>query len=153
MPSFIVLFILCLPVVITIVFVLPMMTKRKRRRCFVGRPIMNFEDFFNKYYNVEKVNKNITCGVHKALSHDVGVQPTQILPSDRFSEELALDWWGVVGDEDSNIETYVEELLELICDGECPNDPLDYIVSTLGGENVSVASVVEYLSSGANSRR
>lgn len=67
------------------------MSARSLPRRLRARPIMEFNEWFEKYYPDSKLDKEIVLKVQTImveLFHHV--HPTQILPTDRFDRELAL---------------------------------------------------------------
>jgi hypothetical protein len=109
-------------------FVLPSMAKAKRNRRFSTRSIQNFDEIYNQHYQPLLINKDIALGVHEAIAKDIGVRPSQIQPSDCFGNELCIqEWWGIIDDEFDYIEEYLFDAVGKEFDW--PDAPLDYFWS------------------------
>lgn len=109
-------------------FFLPYCAKAIRKRRFINRPLQDFAGVFEQEYKPASIDKDVAWGLHRAIAEDIGIDPSQILPSDAFDRELAvLQWWGIKGDEFD----YTDDFLFNVA-GESfdwPDMPLDYFRS------------------------
>ena len=85
---------LVLAVLITAGFLLTHWLSLKRREEVLGsRPRLPFEMWYQQYYPDEGPGRELTTRVLTALSADLGVDKSQILPTDRFTNELRCSGW------------------------------------------------------------
>jgi hypothetical protein len=67
------------------------LAERRRTAVIKKRAVMNIEDWLKLYYpNAANQKKTVINEILSKLAEEIGVEPTQFLPSDRFDKELAL---------------------------------------------------------------
>jgi len=82
-------------VAVMAVYVLPTIAKRqKRKKVFATRPIRSFDDWYQQFYPAKGPGKELSAKVLDAIGKELKIEPTRIYPTDRFSRELKLPWWG-----------------------------------------------------------
>ncbi len=68
-----------------------MVAEAKRRKLFSGRMAVEFSDWYNRYYGPESgLAKEEVKLVIEVISRAIGVQATQLRPTDRLDRELSL---------------------------------------------------------------
>ena len=93
--------------------VLPYISWRLRRGRFRARPGRSFDNWFGEFYQDKQCDKEMIRGLYGAIGKDIGVDATQIYPSDRFEVELRCpEWWGPRGSELEGTEVWMEEFLK-----------------------------------------
>jgi hypothetical protein len=65
---------------------------RLRRARFQKRRVRDFDEWYEEYYAKEQISREIVRDVHGALAGDeIGkIDATQVLPEDRFDDELCI---------------------------------------------------------------
>lgn len=130
-------------VAIVVVYLLPALAKRRRRRRLGDRPPCDWEAYIAEHYP-SRPRRNIARGFLLALSKDAGVAPSQIMPTDRFDGELAVNqWWGNAGDEFANLETYLDRLFEDNGVKKRADEPLRVLVATQPRDGQRVCDVID----------
>ncbi|MHC4394789.1 MAG: hypothetical protein ACYS1A_03970 [Planctomycetota bacterium] len=83
-------------VAVIALYVLPTIAKRrKRKRVFAARPVRSFGDWYQQFYPAQGPGKELSGKVLDAIGKELKIEPTRIYPTDRFSRELKLPWWGM----------------------------------------------------------
>lgn len=97
---------------IIVVAVLPYIAKQRRKKCLSSRPINSVEKWHEEFFAGQGLDQELVRRVCEALGKEIGVDATQIYPSDRFDRELACpEWWGDRGHELEDFEAWVVEFL------------------------------------------
>jgi len=73
--------------------VLPHLSWRRRRSRLAARPRRSFDGWYAEFYREEHPDKELTRDLHGVIGGEVGVDATQIYPSDRFDVELRCPEW------------------------------------------------------------
>lgn len=129
------------------VYILPAIARNKRKRRFLDRTVLNLDDFLNKYYASEKTNRQIAIDIHKAVAKDVGVDPSQILPTDCLARELNVGyWWGRYGDELSNTTDYLEAFIKEASTEGYPDKSIQTQLDKYGTD-LSIGDMIKILTS------
>jgi hypothetical protein len=99
-------------VAITVVFILPAITYRRRKNRFQNRPVRSFNEWYPVLYGDNGRDKEIVRIVHQILAKEIGVDESVIYPNDRFDKELACpEWWGLRGHELEGAELELEDYI------------------------------------------
>ena len=73
----------------------------------------SFDDCYAEFYREEHSDKQLITEIHEVIGNEVGIDPTQIYPSDRFDMELKCpEWWGLRGYELEGLEEWITYLLQ-----------------------------------------
>jgi hypothetical protein len=130
-------------VAVVVVYLLPALAKRRRRRRLRDRPPCDWEAYIAKHYP-NRPHSDIARGFLLALSKDVGVAASQIMPTDRLDGKLAVnEWWGSAGDEFANLETYLDGLFEDNGVKERAHEPLGVLLATQPRDGQRVCDVID----------
>lgn len=115
------------------VFILPSISRYRRKKRFSQRPPMPLDKWYKKFYD-NYTNKELVTRVHQALGKEIGVDATQVYPGDRFDRELrCTEWWGSRGHELEGFELWLESFI-----GEKRKEiPKGFPASTTIGELIS----------------
>lgn len=88
--------------------------QRKRKKYFASRPIVSVEEWY-KMYGDKNIRQDIAVAVCEALAKDIGVNLTQIYPTDRLDKDVVFkEWWGwgKWSDELINFDYCIEKFLK-----------------------------------------
>ena len=85
-----------------------------RKLKFRDRPIMTIDNWYSKFYGNSGLSIDLTRQACEALAKDIGVNTTQIYPTDRFDQDLTFtEWWGwgKYADELVNFDSWLDKYL------------------------------------------
>lgn len=84
----------------------------RRRNRLRTRAKRSFDDWYVEFYREEHPDKQLITEIHEVIGNEVGIDPTQIYPTDRFDVELRCpEWWGLRGYELEGLEEWITYLL------------------------------------------
>lgn len=102
----------CFGIALLAVFILPYISRQRRKKRLMGRPRKPFNEWYDEFYGSSGPDKELVRYVHKAFAKELGIDESMIYPGDRFDRELACpEWWGSRGHELENVEYLIEEFV------------------------------------------
>ena len=73
---------------------------KRRRLRFARRPLRPFVEWYEEFYGGRNLSREIVKEVHEWIAASIGVDISQIYPTDRFDRELKCpEWWVPRGEE------------------------------------------------------
>ena len=85
--------------------------ERRRRRHFMQRPVVAFEDWYAKYYPArDDPSAEAVRSVLEAIARAIGVKPTQLHPSDQLEADLGLPEPYLLDDTGESMEAELEDV-------------------------------------------
>lgn len=111
--------------------------ERRRRRRFTQRPEVAFEEWYAKYYPAsDDPSAASVKGVLEAIGRVIGVEPTQLHPSDQLEADLGLPDPYLLDDTGEWIEAELEEVAASRGVAFCPDSSwksLDDVIRGMAG--------------------
>ncbi len=86
---------------------------RRRRARFASRPNLSFDEWYAAFYGKAGPSRALARRICEEIAREVGVEPTQIFPTDRFDDGFIYkEWWAYQGNEVEAIYSRIARFLE-----------------------------------------
>jgi hypothetical protein len=124
-----------LVIVLLVLWWIPFAVRAKR---FSRRPILSFDEWYDRYYANTGLRRDLVAKVVNAFAGEVGVEPTSLQPTDRLDTELAVTLAGVPFDDAFELaELAIAQLVRETTRSNLPNaetwETLDDVVRGVCG--------------------
>jgi hypothetical protein len=86
--------------------------RRKRRKCFEIRPIRLFDVWYAEFFGNQGPDKDLAATICNALGKEIGVQATQIYPTDSFEYDFKCEGLIENGNELDGFTFWTEKFLK-----------------------------------------
>jgi hypothetical protein len=88
----------CILLSVAMLLLLYRSAQMERKRRFAGRRILSFDEWCNRFFPDREIDRVATRTLLECLSAEVGVEPTQIHPSDSIARDLTFGKWYLLED-------------------------------------------------------